>query len=249
MNFLVQGFNVLLYQPILNVLILLYVALPGNDFGLAIILLTLLLRLVLFPISRKALLNQRKLAMIQPKLREIQSRTKDRAEQSKQIMALYQQAKLNPLTALLPQLLQLPILIALYRAFWHGLNTEQLNLLYAFMPRPDVLHASFLGLIDLNQPHLVLAILASFMQYYQTKMLQVGTPLNKKTSKDGKPDFQTILQKQSMYLLPLFTFTILLQFPSALALYWLTSSFFAIAEQKWLIKKLPINDVATTSAN
>ncbi len=221
-------FNIVLYQPIFNLLVLLYVFLPGQDLGVAIIVLTFLVRLLLSPISRQGVLSQRKLAELQPKIKSLQEKFKNnKEEQGRAVMKLYKEAGVNPLSGCLPMLLQLPFLIAIYRVFWQGLHPEQFNLLYSFVPRPENIEPTFLGLVDLNSPAAFLAFLAGAVQYWQAKKTM---PPNQPGQKKEKLDIQSIMQKQMLYFFPFFTIIILLRFPSALALYWLVSSLFSIVE-------------------
>ncbi len=114
-------FNLILYQPLLNFLILLYIYLPGHDFGVSVIVLTVVVKLILSPTSIKALRSQKKMAEIQPRLSEIQEKYKeDKEKQSRATMELYKEAKVNPFSGCFPLLIQLPILIALYQVFLGG---------------------------------------------------------------------------------------------------------------------------------
>lgn len=242
MNIFIEGFNLLLYQPILNALILLYEYLPGKDFGVAIIVLTLLIRFLLYPFSRQAIASQKAMADLQPKIKEIQEKfKKDREKQARAMMALYQKEKINPFSGCLPYLVQIPILIALYRVFWRGLEKSQAVFLYSFVPNPfDGFEPTFLGLINLGKASAFLAVIAAILQFWQTKML---SPQNskkkekKEAKKSNKPDFGAMFQKQMLYFFPFFTFLILLKFPSAIALYWITTSLFSIGQQYMFLKE------------
>src|SRR4030042_5865588 len=113
----------ILYQPLFNILMLFYVYFPGHDFGIAIIILTLIIRLLLYPSYVKTLMAQQALKKIQPQIDEIRKlHSKDQAKQSEELMKIYQSNKVNPLSSCLPLLIQLPILYALYRVFMAGLN-------------------------------------------------------------------------------------------------------------------------------
>ena len=149
---LINFFYVILYQPLFNCLVLLYNYIPGHDFGIAIIFLTIIIRIILFPISVKAVKSQRSLQRIQPRMQEVQRKYKDDKEkQAKEILALYKEEKINPFSGLLLALIQLPILIALYRVFWNGLNPKELIGLYSFVANPGHINAIFLGIIMLSR--------------------------------------------------------------------------------------------------
>ena len=96
--FLIDLFNTILYRPLFNVLILFYQYLPGHDFGIAIIVLTILIRLILWPSMTKSIVSQKRLSQLQPKLKEIQKKYKgDLKRQNKETMELYKKEKINPM--------------------------------------------------------------------------------------------------------------------------------------------------------
>lgn len=223
-------YNLILYQPLFNILILFYQYLPGRDFGVAVILLTTLLRLITYPLMAKSIKSQKILSEIQPKIQEVQQKFKnDKQAQAREVMALYKKEKINPLGGFLPLLIQLPILFALYQVFWKGLQPEALNNLYSFVPNPGAIDPTFLGILNLAQPSIILAILAGIFQFFQTKIM---TPRAQKT-KDGDKmgQFSSMMQKQMLYLFPLFTVFILFKLPSAIGLYWVVTSLFSIGQQ------------------
>ena len=233
-EFLVNIFHNFLYQPLFNLLVLLYNYIPGHDFGIAIILLTLLIRFILYPLSVKAFDSQRTIQKIQPQIQEIQKKYKDDKEkQAKETMEIYKKEKINPFSGLFLAFIQLPILIALYWVFWNGLKPEELAYLYKFVSNPGQIDAIFLGMIDLSKANVILAVLAGITQFYQTEML---TP-KAGPKKDNGPDFSQIMQKQMLYFFPAFTVIILLNLPSALGLYWTVSGIFSIIQQYFLLKK------------
>jgi len=233
-EFLAAAFNVVLYKPLFNSLVLLYNFIPGHDFGIAIIILTLIIKIILYPLSLKSVESQRIMQKFQPKIQEIQKKYKDDKEkQAKEMMVLYKTEKINPFSGLLLAFIQLPILIALYSVFWNGLKPEQLVNLYGFVSNPGQINAVFLGLIDLSKSNIILAILAGITQFFQTKMLL--------PKKDNNPssanDFSRMMQGQMTYFMPVMTVIILLGLPSALGLYWTASAIFSIIQQYLIIKK------------
>jgi YidC/Oxa1 family membrane protein insertase len=208
---------------------------PWHDFGLAIILLTLVIRFILYPLSVKAVKSQKALQKIQPMLSEVQKKYKDDKEkQAKEILDIYKREKINPFSGLLLAFIQIPILIALYRVFWDGINPKQITGLYSFVANPGTINSLFLGFINLSKPNLIFAILAALAQYFQSKMLM--PKLAPKAKSDG-PDMASIMQKQMTYFLPAFTFIILIGLPSALGLYWTISGLFSIIQQYLTFKK------------
>ena len=236
MELLISAFNLILYQPLLNTLVLLYQYLPGHDFGIAVIILTILIRIVLYPLMVQSIRSQKVLSELQPKIQEIQQKYKtDKEKQAKETMALYQKEKINPFGGCLPLLIQLPILIALYQVFWRGLRPEEMTNLYSFVPPPGIIDPTFLGIVNLGQASLVLAILAGVTQFFQTKMITPKTPKIKQ--KEGMAQFSGMMQKQMLYFFPIFTVLILLKLPAAIALYWIVTALFSILQQHLIFKK------------
>lgn len=232
-GFIVTIFDVILYDPLFNFLVVLYEYLPGKDFGVAIILLTIIIRLIIYPLSVKALVSQTALQKLQPKIQEIQRQFKDDKEkQAKETMELYRREKVNPFSGLLLAFVQLPILIALYQVFWNGLKPEALNRLYSFVANPTHINAVSFGLLDLSKPNLFFAVLAGIVQFFQTKMLLPKVDKNQPESND----ISAMMQKQMVYIFPIITVIILFKLPSALGLYWIVSGIFSVVQQHFLLK-------------
>jgi len=226
MNILLEIFNTVLYRPLFNALAFLYHWLPGNDFGIAVIVLTILIRLALHPLMSRSLKSQKIFRELQPKIKEIQKKFKnDQQKQTEELLKIYREAKINPISGFLPLLIQLPLLIALYQVFWKGLEPGAMNNLYSFMPALGQINPSFLGIINLSQASMFLAILAGTTQFIQAKTM------NPKQKKEQKGQVANIIQKQMLYFLPVFTVIILLRLPAAIALYWIVTSLFSIFQQ------------------
>ena len=232
-DFVVTFFNLFIYFPLFNALVLVYNYVPGHDFGLAIIALTIIIRVILYPLSIKALQSQKALQRLQPQLAEIQKKYKDDKEkQAKETLDLYRRENINPFSGLLLALIQFPILIALYRVFWNGLKTSELKYLYPFVTNPMHINAMFLGMVNLSNPNWIFALVAGVVQYFQTKMLL--PPIDKSQAKPG--DMAVMMQKQMVYMFPIVTIIILLRLPSALGLYWIASGLFSIVQQYFILK-------------
>jgi YidC/Oxa1 family membrane protein insertase len=246
-------YNEGIYRPLFNLMVFFYNTIPGNDIGIAIVALTVFVRVVLYPLNGKSIKSQRQLQEIQPKIKELQQKYKDDKEkQAKKLMELYQKHKINPLSGCLPLLLQFPILIALYHVFMNGFKDESLAMLYAGIHNPSHLNAISFGFIDLSSPNFVLALTAGILQFFQTKMLMSNKEPAKeeekkkeKTDENKMPDFAQSMNKQMIYIMPVMTFIFALQFPSGLALYWAITTAFAIIQQYLIMKKqakIEIND-------
>lgn len=231
-SFIGNIFHFYLYQPLFNVLIFIYNILPFHDFGLAIICLTVVIRFILYPLSIQAVRSQKILQKLQPKAEEIKKKYKDNKEkQAQETLELYRKEKINPFSGLFLILIQFPILIALYEVFRKGLRPEELYLLYNLISNPGHINSMFFSFIDLAKPNWIFAVLASILQFFQTKML---TPGNKSQAKGGTA---MMMQKQMMYVFPVITILILVNLPSALSLYWIVSGAFSIVQQYFILKK------------
>lgn len=232
-EFIGNFFNIFLYKPLFNSLVLFYNIIPGQDFGVAIIFLTLVIKFILYPLSVAAFKSQKILQDLQPKVKEIQDKYKnDKEKLAKATLDLYKNEKINPFSGLFLAFIQLPILIALYNVFWQGLKPEQLNNLYSFVYNPGNINPIFLGLIDLSKSNIYFAIIAGILQFYQTKMISSATKKDKNSN-----DMARAMQVQMLYIFPIITIIILLSLPSALGLYWIISSIFSILQQYLMIKK------------
>lgn len=243
-----QLFNEYLTRPILNLLLWLYDVVPGQDLGIAIILLTVIVKAILYPFAVAQIKQQRALQQLQPKIDEIRKRLKDDKEtQAKELMALYKADKVNPASSCLPLLIQLPIFIALYHALASGLKSEGFSMLYPFVPNPGQVNPMLFGFVDLAKPNYVLAVIAGLIQYWQTKQIlvppgAVTPPPSEVTGKEGAKDesMATMMNKQMMYVMPVVTVVIGFSLPGGLTLYWLTMSALTVLQQWYMLKKHPL---------
>ncbi len=235
-------FHSIIYQPLYNILIFLYNVVPGKDFGVSIILITILLRTVLIPLYKKQIESQKKLQELQPKIKALQEQTKNNKEQqTKQLMELYKENKTNPFSGCLPLIVQLIFLIAIYQVLIkissNGLTVDS-SQLYSFISSPEKINQLFISLVDLTKPSIIIAALAAIAQYFQTKMLMGQQPTAAlQTENTDKPDIAQMMNKQMLYLGPFLTLFIGIKFPAGLSLYWLTGTLFMLIQQIMLQKK------------
>src|SRR3989344_8325465 len=195
---MVQLYNLILYQPLFNLLIFLYNLIPWHDLGIAIIILTVIIKLVLYPFSQQSLKSQRALTELQPKLDALKKQYKnDKEKLAKEMMALYKTEKVNPLSSCLPLLIQLPFLIAVFHVFRTGVDSASLEMLYSFVPNPGSLNPVSFGIINLAQPNLILAVLTGAAQFWQSKMLITKRPPKAPGAKDE--DMMALMNKQMVY--------------------------------------------------
>lgn len=224
-------FYLIIYRPLFNLLIFLYSTIPFFDLGIAVIILTLLIKTILYPLGIKAARSQKEMEEIQPEIKRIQEKYKDEKEkQAKLIMDLYKTKKVNPFSGMFSLFIQLPVLVSLFQIFKRGLEAEEMKHLYSFINPPGVINYNFLGILDLSSPNIVLAILAGAGQYLQMKMTM------KKKKEGEKQDTAKAIQSQMVLFLPGFTFFILLSLPSVIGLYWVVTVAFSVFQQ-YIIKK------------
>ncbi|MBI4415186.1 MAG: membrane protein insertase YidC [Candidatus Kerfeldbacteria bacterium] len=251
-------YHTVLYEPLLNALIFLYHYL-GKDLGFAIILLTILIKGILFYPSISQLRSQRKLQESQGKLKELKEKYKnDKEGYSRAVLDFYKQNKVNPLSSCLPLVLQLIILIPLYRVFIAGIITDQSTglmtanqLAFLYGPLRDIystipIHAISFGIVDVTKSHnIILAVLAAAATLWQSRMLIVKRP-PQAAGAGAKDEGQAAsINKSMMYLTPLFTLYFAYQFPAGLALYWLASTLFQVGQQWYFLRRHPHPPAAT----
>ncbi len=224
------------YQPLYNLLVALY-NLVGGDMGLAIVALTVLIKLVLFPLSQKTLHSQRALQELQPKVDELKAKYKDQREKlGQELMALYQKEKVSPLSSCLPLLVQMPFLFAMYQVFRSGLASESLDLLYGFISRPESLNHTLFGLLDLSVRNIPLAVLAGLAMFWQSRMLMTKRP-PMPVSGSQDENLTAIMNKQVMYVMPAMTVVFGFTLPGGLMLYWLTNTLLTIIQQALVFRR------------
>jgi len=224
---MIELFRTILYQPLFNALIFLYETVAVEDLGLAIILLTIAVRIILFPLFHKTAKHQRVAQRIQPDVKKIRDKHKnDREAQTKALMELYQNHKINPLTPFLLLILQLPILFALYRIFINGFGGESFSLLYSFVPMPDAFHQTLFGIVSLDTVSMPLVVITAAAQYFQGRLALAKSPKS-----DNTPPQMKKVARATVFIGPVIALVILTRFPAALALYWLTSTIFSIIQQ------------------
>ncbi|MFA6198182.1 MAG: YidC/Oxa1 family membrane protein insertase [Patescibacteria group bacterium] len=243
---MIELFNKILFEPILNLLLLVYHYLPPHDLGTSIIVVTILLKLLLFIPSWSSIKSQQAMQEIQPKLDALRKKYENNKEElSRQLLVFYRENKINPLSSCLPVLIQFPILIALYQVFiavarTHTdtglLTADQLNHVYSglrgfFTDTP--IKTMFIGLLDLKAKNYVMAGIAAVLQFWQTRMLM-------KTSKApaaGTKNLAQSMSRQMAYTMPIVTFIFGASVPSGLAMYWAVSTLFQVAQQYLFIRR------------
>lgn len=260
-------FHSLLIIPILNILIAVYklfllLRIPGA-LGFALIFLTVLIRLVLHPLTVTQLKSAHHLSKLKPELDQLSKKYKDDKQKLHQEqLRLYKEAGVNPAAGCLPLLLQMPILIALYNLFFQILGNSQLTaviedinrVVYFPLLKIETLNLSFLGLNLASKPSdwrshgywlLLVPVVTALLQYWQTKMMtpntlpasKVSEQAPKKDEKKGE-DMGTAMQKQMTIMMPLMIGFFAYSFPLGLSLYWNTFTLFGIIQQHYINKQV-----------
>lgn len=233
-----QIFSTYFYQPILNLVVFLYNTIPGHDLGLTIIVLTIIIKAALLPLSKSSIKSQKAMQDLQPKLNELKQKfANNKEEMGKATLELYRQNKINPFSSCLPLLIQLPFLIAVFRVFRSNLNDGALNLLYPFIHRPEIINQVAFGFLDLSKTHnIVLAVLGGAAQFWQAKMMMTKRPAVK-APESRDEDMAAIMNKQMLYIFPVMTVWFSYSFPAGLALYWLVLTLLGIAQQYYIFNE------------
>jgi len=238
-------FQTILVQPLFNLLLVIYAYLPGHDFGVAIILFTVLVRLVLWPLVNRQLHSQRAMQKLAPEVARIKKESAgDRQLESKLLMELYKERGVSPFGSLLPLLIQLPIFLALYIVLRDMVKPHEVaQLAYPAVKHiPYVAHLlvhggaidpTFLGVINLAKPAVVLAVTAALAQFIQAKQLAPKTP---------PTDTQAKAVQSMTFVFPVITFLVALSLPAALALYWTATSLMAVFQQ-WLVLRHDVEEM------
>lgn len=220
-------FNQILYRPIFNALVVIYQYAAFRDLGLAIILLTVLIRLILWPLFHETARFQKIAPKLQSRVKQIQERHKDdREKQTLALLELYREHNLNMFTPILALIVQLPLLIALYGAMSDVLSYKtSTSLLYSFVPHPAAINLISFGIIDLSKVNIVIILVAGVLQYLTARL---ALP---EREKGMAPTQAEQTARMMTWLGPTITLVILAFRPAALGLYWCTFATFSICQQ------------------
>lgn len=251
-------YNQLIFRPLYNGLIGIMDLIPWIDVGIAVIIFTVIVKLILFPLSKASLLTQVRMKEIEPEAAKVRAQyASDKQTQALKIMELYKTNKIKPFSGILLLIIQLPILLALISVFYKIIPAIHPEYLYSFISVP-IVKTYFLGLIDLSQKSLILSLATAIIQYFQLKYSlasrQPGgalTPASPSTSAsaghgaDMANQLTTSMNKQMKYLLPILAFAstywlIPAQFPQAasiIAIYWSVSTLFTLGQELYIRKK------------
>lgn len=231
------------FDPIYNGLVYFIDVVPGGDVGIAIILITIVVKAILLPLSLKAARTQLAMREIEPQMKEIKEKYKDkREEQARKMMELYKKVGLNPFSSIFLILIQFPIIIALYFSVARGggvpLPEINTGILYTFVPIPEMVTMLFLGFIDIAAKSLPLAALAGITQFIHTHLaLPKQKPREPNAEPNFKDDFARSMHLQMRYVMPILIFVVAYTISAAIALYFAVSNLTAIAQEYYVRHK------------
>ncbi len=213
------------YIPIYSALVFVIDMIPGGDVGIALVIVTIIVRALLFPLAVKTSKAQKVLREIQPKLDEIKKKYTDQREMAEKTMALYREHNVSPFSAILIPLIQIPVIIGLYVVFANGgLPTITPEYLYSFVPVPTIVSMHFLGMIDMASKSLILAIFAGITQYIYAQSMP-------KPIEQAEPSFASDFAKgmhvQMTYVLPFIIGFVAYSISAAVALYLIVGNVFS----------------------
>lgn len=228
-------FNTFVYVPLYNTLIAILAYVPWVDVGIAVIILTVVVKTLLLPLSLKAARSQHLLKKLEEPMKEIREKYKDnKQEQGQKLLELYKETGTNPFSGFFLILIQLPIIIGLYLVFFKGgLPELHTDVLYAWVKIPEDIRMMFLGLVDMAGKSVLLAGLAGATQYYHAS-LTLPKPGPRKESDGFQEDFARSMQMNVRYAFPLLMTGFAYALNSAVALYWITSNIFAICQEMYI---------------
>jgi YidC/Oxa1 family membrane protein insertase len=232
-------FTTVVVRPFYNILIFL-VDFITSDLGIAVIILTVAFRFLIFPLSKSQIKTQLKMKYIQKPLEELKKKYKNQPEiMGREMMKLYKDNEIKPFAGLLMLLIQLPFLFGLYYVFLNsGLPEINSTLLYSFMPRPEFVDTNFLGLVDLTSKSAVLAVLVGITQYIQAKLLIPKSEPNPEKRNSLAEDMVKSMQLQMIYVMPIVLMFIAYYFGSIVALYILVGNLFSISQEHYIRHKI-----------
>lgn len=230
------AFHAVIYDPLYNGLVFLVGVLPAHDMGLAVIVLTIVVRIIIYPLSRRAIEAQLAMKKIAPEVEEVKKKFKKNSpEQSQAVFALYKERGVRPFAGFGLVLVQFPVLIALYWVFYKsGFPSVDTDVLYSFVHVPEAINMHFLGIIDMSMRSVPLALLAAVTQFIYTR-LSMGprekTPDASPVEASLSGDMAKSFDLQARYMLPVMIGVIGYTIAAAAPLYWATSNIFMILQE------------------
>lgn len=229
--------NTLITNPLYNFFIWIQ-HFSWADAGIATILITIFVKIILFPLAKKMIRSQIVMKKIQPEMEAIKEKYKDvktpeqRSAMGMEMMDLYKKHNINPFGSILLILIQLPVFFALYYIFARtGLPDVDITRLYSFVTSPDEIKMSILGFYDLSQTKVwSLALLAGITQYLQINM-SMGAAPEKKENPTMQDDLARNMHNTMKYFMPIIIVIISLTLPAVISIYFIVSSLFMMGQE------------------
>lgn len=237
--------NLLFYQPLYNGLFFLVGVVPQYSLFISVIILTIIVRLIISPLSYKSVKTQIKTKALQPKLAAIKKEhPEDKQEQARKTLELYKTEGVSPFSGILLMLVQLPIILALYWVFRDGSVAADPTLLYSFVSVPEQVNTSFFGM-DLVDKSILLALLAGITQYIH---LHFSSAMKNKPAENATEQEKMMASVGSSmkYTMPVMITFFAYTIGGAVALYWVTSNIFMIIQERVIQKRIKKQDQKTT---
>jgi YidC/Oxa1 family membrane protein insertase len=248
---MIAFFKTIIYIPLYNILVLI-LNVRWVDAGLAVVILTVLVKLILYPLAKGATVTQTRMKEKEGELALIKEKYKDKQEQAVKTMEFYKTNNINPFSSILTILIQIPIIYSLYFIFLRsGLPNIDTSILYSFIKAPASVSMNFIGLIDVSQKSIFLALLAAVTSFWQMHLAsKVNTqsknkPASAQSSGVAKEDFSVMLNKQMKYTMPLIVFFISWRISGVVALYWFVSNVVGIIQDVYVRRQMAKASLAT----
>lgn len=241
-------FHAIFYEPMYNALVFILSFLPNHDVATAVVILTIVVKIILLPLSKKMFLSQIAQRKVQPIIAKLQAEFKDnRQVLGLKMMEVYKEHKLNPFSSILLMFIQIPIVFALYFVFSKGgLPDLKIEDLYSFAPHVVNIQHILFG-VDFTKASIYIGMVAAIFQYFQIRLslnhMKANAETSSKSISELKPEEMIQRQMTFMmkYFIPLMILLASLKVSAAVALYWIVSSIFMIAQELYFRRKYHIN--------
>lgn len=244
---MISFFHEYLYIPIYNLLIYLVGILPGADIGLAVVMVTLIVKAITLPLSISALKTQQAMRRIEPQLKELKETHKDdKQKQAEAMFALYKEEGVKPFSSMFGMFIQIPVLITLFLVFQReSMDHVNPEILYSFVTDPGTFSALFLGFFVIAGHNIILAVIAALTQFVQA-YFAIPIPKRDANALQNKQGMQAELGRamavQARYVLPI-VIGVVAYSSGAIALYFITSNIVGVLQEffvkRTMIKKEP----------
>lgn len=232
-------FHTIFYEPIYNLLVLALTYAPFHDIGVAIVVVTLIVKGILLPLNLSALRGQYVMKRVEGEIKEIREKHKDSPqEMGRKTMEVYKREKINPFASIFTILIQIPVIFALYWVFSKGFVMDPESL-YSFIPFPETLQTKAFGLFDVTDKNIVIAVLAAISSYMLARRQTETMVVKKEAGEESLQDqFMKSMKVQLLYVLPLIIGFSAAVLPSALGFYWFISNLIGYAQDIYTKRKL-----------